>query len=61
MNRFSSPDFVPTPCHLLNKNAWCHTEVLAGDEGEDGGRNLTGENNDAKSLKSEVEHNIKVT
>jgi hypothetical protein len=22
---------VPTPCHLLNKNTWCLTEVLPGD------------------------------
>ena len=31
MNRFSSPNIVPTLCHLLNENTGCLTEVLPGD------------------------------
>lgn len=61
MNRFSSLNVVPTPCHLLKEHVGCGTAESAGAMGCDGCRDVKGRNNDANSLKSEVLYRLKVT
>ena len=52
MNRFLSPNIVPTLCHLLNKNTCCLTEVLPGDMNYNSCRNVKTE--EFQALKNEV-------